>query len=159
MTNKSWEDLRVNLEQLEALFPGSLKNPQLKELATAQLLSEFSFPAAPKRKALPESILDDNAFLCVDPVDKEEDEQVTLKAYWETNFSGEMERSKTLQDACKNAYQGAFGGLPEKVDEFVPNRFGGRMRDAYAYPKKWLAEFLEIQRQNFPDHWKNCEAG
>ena len=156
MTNKSWEDLRVNLEQLEAMFPGSLKNPQLKELATAQLLSEFSLPPAPAQKALLPLAGGDG--LCLDQKE-EEDEKITLKVYWEEQFKGPIERVGTLQDACKNAYQGAFGGLPEKVDEFVPNSFGGRMRDAYAYPKKWLRKFLETHRQNFPIHWKNCEAG
>lgn len=155
MTNKSWEDLRVNLEQLEALFPGSLKNPQLKELATAQLLSEFTLPAAPAQKALPASAGGDG--ICLEQ-QVEEDEKVTLKVFWKEEFNGPIERAKTLQDACKNAYVGAFGGLPAKVDEWVPNRFGGCMRDAYVYPKQWLRKLLETQRQNFPIHWKNCEA-
>lgn len=158
---KSFEEFRNKLEQLEKLFPGVLKDPELRlqQIATSVLLREC-VPESLALIAAKETLPIKPALREVDPVvsilTDENEEWIDLNKHWEQNYNGDMQQKGTLQNACKMAYKGAFGELPPQKPVAVKTSWGTRKFDAYFYPKKWLTEFLISQREDFPYHWSKC---
>ena len=166
---KSFDQLRVKLEQLEKLFPGTLKeSEQLKQVATALLIYECvpeSMPLVRKQEAAlqlsaspHESALPDAHECTPAQLDKDE-EMIDLISYWEKTFDGEIVRKADLQNATKMAWKGHKGELPpQRLVDVKMNWGGTKQFPAYFYPRKWLADFMKSHRQDFPHHWSKCSA-
>lgn len=151
MPHSSLSEFLEDLNKLEKAFPGTTKQePGLKQKAIQLVLatgeSIVSLPGPEQRLAFP----DPNQ---ATSIDVDDDELVDLHGYWNQTYQGEMIKKGTLQEACKNAYTGKYGGLPSQEDFDIPTPFGSTKQPVYVYPRIWLAEFLEIFRINFPIHW------
>jgi hypothetical protein len=160
---KSFDQLRVKLEQLEKLFPGTLKNSEeLKQVAMALLIHECvpeSMPLIGKQEAAPQLSALPDADECTPAQPDKDEERIDLVSYWEKTFDGEIVRKMDLQNAAKMQYKGDKGELPPQRLVAIKMKWGGvREFPAYFYPRKWLADFLKSHREDFPHHWSKCSA-
>jgi hypothetical protein len=151
MTNTALANFLEDVTKLEKVFPGITKDkPELKQTAVQILLSSGEpLVALPGPKTTPALADPDQTT----SINVDDDELVDLHGYWNQTYRGEMVRKGTLQDACKNAYTGKYGGLPSQQDFDIPTPFGSLKQPVYVYPRTWLAEFLETFRISFPIHW------
>ena len=160
---KSFDQLRVKLEQLEKLFPGTLKDSEeLRQVATSLLIHECvpeSMLLAGKQKDAPQLSASPEVDEYTPAQPDKDEEWIDLLSYWEKTFDGEIMRKGTLLDAAKMQYKGDKGELPPKRNVSIRMSWGGtRQFPAYFYPRKWLADFLKSHREDFPYHWSKCSA-
>ena len=151
MSDKSFDDLMRQMRELQELFPKVLEDQNLQQLAVQKLASEYTSEFSgnklmPAQVELPPTSIQPVA------IEVEDDELIDLVSLVIDEYGQRLLRMGTLQDAAKNSYRGFFGKLPEQRK----TRVNGFWRPTYFYPKKWLTDFLEGFRKDFPFHWSEC---